>query len=152
MTLALHMSLQQRHAQQELEEEAVVPIARAARLEWAPSVPVKEPAPSAEEDLERPDWSAHFATTPLNVMEEAARKMMSRGAQGAPAWNAWREDLQTEAKDLAAAWGKRDKSTRVAAEPPSPSAATGAQGAAAVSAAQATRSVKLAASRWNQES
>ena len=28
---------------------------------------------ACEEDLERPDWSVHFADTPLNVMEEAAR-------------------------------------------------------------------------------
>jgi len=97
-----------------------------------------------DEDLERPDWSVHFADTPLNVMEEAARKMMSRGAQGAPAWTAWREDLRSEGKDLAANWGKRDKNTRQVSEAPRAPAA-------AAPAPMVHRGPKSAASLWDQE-
>lgn len=98
---------------------------------------------ACEEDLERPDWSVHFADTPLNVMEEAARKMMSRGAQGAPAWGAWREDLRAEGKDLAANWGKRDKNTRQVSEAPAASAPA--------SAPTPTRGPKSSAALWDQE-
>jgi len=145
------MAQQQRQAQVEAQEAAEAPptLARTARLEWSqevhctPAPPVAEPqVTTADEDLERPDWSAHFASTPLNVMEEAARKMMARGAQGAPAWQAWREDLRTEAKDLAATWGKRDKNTRVA----------GGAAAAPVETTKASAPrANSATSMWNQE-
>jgi hypothetical protein len=105
-----------------------------------------------EEDLERPDWSVHFAETPLNVMEEAARKMMSRGAHGTPAWTAWREDLRSEGKELAATWGKRDKNTRHVQDATSaPAADVPAPTPAALHAHTTTRGPKSAASLWNQD-
>jgi hypothetical protein len=70
-----------------------------------------------EIELERPDWSAHFADTPLSIMEESARKSMIRGATQSPAWESWRADLKEEGKEMASQWGGRDKSTRPSVPP-----------------------------------
>ena len=65
-----------------------------------------------EQEFERPDWAEHFSSTPLSIMEEAARKSMARGAVQSPSWESWRNDLRKEGQEMASQWGSRDKSTR----------------------------------------
>lgn len=116
---------QQRFAQQTAEQAAE----HAAELlvQQSPPAPVQLPVrlaekPEPEQELERPDWSVRFAGTPLNVMEEAARKSMARGVTRPPAWEDWRDDLRAAGKEMAAEWGKRDKNTRVAEAEVAPAA------------------------------
>jgi hypothetical protein len=89
--------------------EAVAPM----NMQASGAVPSAGAATSEkEEELELPDWTQHFAGTPLNVMEEAVRKSMARGSRRPPAWEDWRTDLREAGKEMAAEWGKRDKNTR----------------------------------------
>lgn len=121
---------QQRFAQQTAEQTAEQAAEHAAErlVQQSPPAPVQLPVRLAEkpsepeQELERPDWSVRFAGTPLNVMEEAARKSMARGAMRPPAWEDWRDDLRAAGKEMAAAWGKRDKNTRMAEAEVAPAA------------------------------